>query len=212
MRRYRSANCLSRAVLAAFLSVIVTEAATLEQDIAACKEGKTLQCYHAGKILTSGENGKVQEKRELGIGLLRKGCLYGDKRACDLLGMLYFDEKLYRAAHPYLKASCDANDSDACTALGTIYRDGHDVPQSDREARVYYTKACELGNADACFNVALIYSGGFGVARSRAESKRFYQKACQNGSKRGCEKYKKMDDADRGIETGIWERLRNLFK
>jgi len=212
MSRYRSIHCIPKACWLTALSLTITEAATLEADIIACKKGDTLHCYQAGKVLTSGENGKVQEKRELGIGLLRKGCVYGDKRACDLLGMLYFDEKLYRAAHPYLKASCDRNISDACTALGTIYRDGHDIPQSDKEARVYYTKACVLGSADACFNVALIYSGGFGVARSRAESKRFYQKACQNGSKRGCEKYKKMDDVDRGVDTGIWERLRNLFK
>jgi TPR repeat protein len=193
------------------LCIGMLSASTFEEDSAACIAGQTARCYPAGKELTSGENAKDQKRKEQGMQLLRKGCVYGDHRACDLMGLRYFEEKLYGAAHPYLKQACDRNVTDACTALGTIYRDGHDVRQSDTQARRYYTRACALGNGDACINVALIYQGGFGVARSREKSKAFYQKACLAGSEAGCQRFRRMDDEDRGIEHGFWERLRALF-
>jgi TPR repeat protein len=198
-------------VLCLSLSAAVLCAATLPEEAAACVAGETAYCYRAGKALTGGENAKDQKKKEQGMQLLRKGCVYGDPRACDLLGLRYFDEKLYSAAHPYLRQACDSNVTNACTALGTIYRDGHDVKQDDVQARRYYTKACELGSADACINVALIYQGGFWVARSRERSRDFYQKACQAGSQMGCKRFRRLDEEDKGGKHTLWERLRVLF-
>lgn len=187
-------------------------AAEVEGQIEACSQGNIQSCYDAGMVLTTGENAKDQEKKDLGMQYLRKACKYGENRACDALGDNYYKNKSYHAAKPYLEASCERGIQDACESLGTIYRDGHETRQDDVKAREYYEKACELGSKDSCINVAIIYRGGFGVDKNREMEKSYYQKACDHGSEVGCERYTKMDNEDRGIaEPGILDKLKSLF-
>lgn len=184
----------------------------VQLKIEACKQGDVHKCYEVGMALSSGENAEDQEKKNLGLEYIRKACKFGEERACDTLGENYFKDKHYGAARPYLEASCQRGIASACTGLGTIYRDGHDVRQNDVTSREYYEKACDLGDKNACINVALIYTGGFGVTKSREMVKRYYKKACDAGSKTGCNSFTKMDNEDKGIqEPGLWEKLKSLF-
>ena len=201
-----------RSVWLLVIAVIGVEAAEIDVQIEGCNKGDIQSCYEAGLALTSGENAEDQEKKDLGMQYLRKAYKYGEKKACDVLGDHYYKNKSYHAAKPYLEESCERGIKDACEAIGTIYRDGHETRQDDVKAREYYEKACALGSKDACINVAIIYRGGFGVEKNRVLEKTYYKKACEHGSEMGCKRYTKMDNKDKGIEEpGIWDKLKSLF-
>ena len=196
-----------------FVGMLYGQSTELEEEINACRGGDIAQCYQAGLHLTTGENAKDQEKKNLGVEFVRKACKYGETKACDLLGDIYFKEHHYQASMPYLADACNKREvKSACEAIGTIYRDGHETPQDDTLAREFYEKACALKSKDACINVALIYRGGFGVAKHRAKEKYYYQQACQAGSQAGCDSYTTMDNEDKGIEPpSLIDRLKSLF-
>jgi TPR repeat protein len=128
------------------------------------------------------------------------------------MGDNYYKNQSYRAAIPYLEKSCDRGIKFACEAMGTIYRDGHDVRPDDVKCREFYEKACDLKSGDACYNVAIIYRGGFGVEKSRAKEKEFYKKGCDSGLKAGCARFVELDNQDKGIETGIWSTIKGWFR
>ncbi len=199
-------------VWALVIGLTWVHATEIDIQIESCKTGHIKSCFEAGMALTTGENAEDQEKKGLGLELIRKACKYGEVKACDALGDNYFRESHYQAAKPYLEQSCNRGIKTACEAMGTIYRDGHDIRQDDVLAREFYEKACALESANACFNVAIIYRGGFGVEKNRTQEKMYYKKACDAGSKTGCDSYTKMDNKDRGIEEpGFFDKLKSLF-
>jgi len=177
----------------------------------ACRGNDVEACYTLAVHLTTGKNSESQDSMEEGMGYMRKACVYGEPKACDSLGENYFKDKSYGAARPYLKVSCDRGIKSACEAVGTIYRDGHDIRPNDVLAREYYEKACTLKSPDACHNVAIIYRGGFGVDKNRTMEKTFYKKGCEIGLKVSCEQFTILDNEDKGIKTGVWERVKNWF-
>ena len=192
---------------------IMSQASDLGMQIEACKKGDAKQCYEAGLRLSTGKQGEDQEKKRMGLEYIRKACKFGETKACDVMGENYFKDGHYGGARPYLIASCERGLVSACTALGTIYRDGHDVQQDDVLSKTYYDKACTLGEKEACINMAIIYRGGFGVSKERAKVKHYYHKACQAGSQVGCDSFLAMDNEDKGIKApSMWERLKSLFE
>ncbi len=178
----------------------------------ACKENNATACYELALPKVTGENAKIQDVMDEGTLDMRKACIYGESRACDKLGEIYFLNKTYDAAIPYLKGACKHKVKEACEALGTIYRDGHDVKPDDVKSREYYEKACDLGSGDSCYNVALIYRGGFGVEKNRTQEKAFYKKACDANLTAGCDRFTQLDNEDRGIETGFFAKIKAFFK
>ena len=177
-----------------------------------CQKGDVLSCYEAGVALSTGKNAQDQEKKALGLDYIRRACKYGENKACDAMGENYFKDKHYGAAKPYFEASCERGVVTACSALGTIYRDGMDTRQDDEKSRIYYEKACALQDKDACINLAIIYRGGFGVDMNRSMEKSYYKKACDAGSDVGCKSFTRMDNKDKGIEEpSLWEKVKSLF-
>jgi TPR repeat protein len=185
---------------------------SLEQIKATCMTNDASACYAYALPLVTGDNAKVQDLREEGLGYMRKACVLGHDKACDVMGENYYSDKSYIAARPYLEQSCNRGIKTACEASAVIYRDGHDVRQDDVKARVFFEKACALKSPDACYNVAIIYRGGFGVEKSREQEKAFYKKGCDAGLKAGCDRYRELDDEDKGIETGLWADIKKWFK
>ena len=177
----------------------------------ACMEGNASACYDFALPLVTGENAEVQDIREKGLGYIRKSCILGFDKACDILGENYYKDKSYIAARPYLKQSCERGVKIACEAVGVIYRDGHDVKHDDTQARMFFEKACDLKSGDACYNVAIIHRGGFGVEKSREQEKVFYQKACDTGLKAGCDRFTELDNEDKGIDMGIFATVKAWF-
>jgi len=187
-------------------------AVEIEAQIEACNGGNIKSCFEVGTVLTTGKNAEDQEKKSLGLELIRKACKHGEVKACDALGDNYYRDKHYQAAKPYLEVSCTNGVKYACEAMGTMYRDAQEIRQDDVLAREYYEKACDLESADACINVAIMYRGGFGVEINRVQEKMYYKKACDAGSKAGCDSYTTMDNKDRGIEEpGFFDKLKSLF-
>jgi len=177
----------------------------------ACDDNNASACYEYALPLVSGENEKVQDMKEKGMPYIRKSCVLGHNKACDFMGKNYYEAKSYLAARPYLEQSCNRAVKTACEAVGTIYRDGHDVRQNDTKAREFYEKACDLKSPDACHNVAIMYRGGFGVVKDRSMEKSFYQKGCDLELKVSCDQYTILDNEDKGIKTGLWESIKNWF-
>ena len=199
-------------VWALVLSLTWGTAAETDVLIDTCNKGNIKSCFEAGELLTAGENAQDQEKKSLGLELIRKSCKHGEVKACDSMGENYFKDKHYQAARPYLEESCHRGVKTACEAVGTIFRDGHETAQDDVLARRFYEKACELKSADSCINVALMYRGGFGVHQERSLEKMYYKKACDAGSQAGCSSYSTMDNEDKGVEgPGFFDKIKSLF-
>jgi TPR repeat protein len=204
---------LQKIISLLILSLVSLSASTTDKLKNACKEdNNATACYQFAMPLVTGENAKVQDIKEEGMSYIRKACIYGENRGCDIMGKNYYEDKNYRTAMPYLEESCNRGVKFACEAMGAIYRDGHDVRANDVKSREYYEKACALKSGDACFNVAIMYRGGFGVDRSRVKEKEFYKKGCDAGRKTACERFRDLDNEDKGIETGIWSTIKNWFK
>jgi TPR repeat protein len=178
----------------------------------ACKENNATACYLFALPLVTGKNEKVQDIKEEGMSYIRKACIYGENRGCDIMGKNYYEDKNYRTAMPYLEESCARGVKFSCEYMGMIYRDAHDVRADDAKAKEYFEKACTLNSGSACFNVAIIYRGGFGVEKNRAKEKEFYKKGCDAGLKAGCERFVKLDNEDKGIETGLWATIKSWFQ
>ena len=194
------------------LSVLAgTSALIANENKVACMTNDASACYAYALPLITGDNAKVQDAREEGLSYIRKACVLGHKKACDLLGENYFKDKSYIAARPYLEKSCNRGVKTACESMGVIYRDGHDVRPDDTKTREFFTKACELKSGDACYNVAIIYRGGFGVEKSRVSEKLYYTKACESGLKAGCDRFTELDNDDKGIDTGIIATIKAWF-
>ena len=177
----------------------------------ACKENNATACYAYALPLVEGENAKVQDIKEKGLSYMRKACLLDEYRGCDILGEEYYNNARYIAAIPYLVKSCQRKVSNACMAMGTIYRDGHDVPIDDVKSRIFYEQSCALDKPDACYSVALIYRAGFGVAKDKAKENAFYERACQLGLDVGCSAFKDLSDEMNGTKVGFWEGVLRIF-
>ena len=195
--------------LFSFVSLFASNANEFQQ---ACRDGNATACYMYGLPLVTGDNAKVQDYREEGLSYIRRACIEGEMRGCDVMGENYYKDKQYLMAIKYLEPACNRGVRTACEHLGMIYRDGHDVRPDDVRTREFFEKACTLGSGDACFNIAIMYRGGFGVEKNRAKEKAYYKLGCDAGRKTSCERYTDLDNEDKGIETGIWTTIKNWFK
>lgn len=205
-----------RKIIGILLGLSIVWAVELDEvsqaQITQCRSGDVESCYKVGLALSTGTNAEDQEKKNLGLEYIRRACKYGEEKACDTMGENYFKDKHYGGAKPYLEESCERGIVSACNALGTIYRDGHDVRQNDIQSRKYYKKACVLKGADACINVAIMYRGGFGVERNQTQEKLYYKRACDAGSEVGCKSFTRLDNEERGIEPpSIIDKFKSLF-
>jgi TPR repeat protein len=189
--------------------LIANENTLLKQK---CLKNDALACYQLGLPLVQGENEKVQDHLEEGMAYIRKACAHGETKACDIMGERYYKDKNYKFASQYLEDSCNRGLKSACESLGVIYRDAHLDKQDDVKAKEFFTKACELKSGDACYNVAIMYRGGFGVDKNRTQEKLFYKKGCEANLKASCNRFRELDNEDKGIETGIMATIKGWFK
>ena len=187
-------------------------ASTADEFKQACRDGNATACYFYALPLVTGDNAKVQDFREEGLSYMRRACIEGESRGCDVMGENYYKDKQYLMAIKYLDPACDRGVKTACEYMGMIYRDGHDVRPDDVKTREFFEKACALGSGDACFNIAIMYRGGFGVEKNREQEKAYYKKGCEAGRKTSCERYTDLDNEDKGIETGVWSTIKGWFK
>jgi len=68
----------------------------------------------------------------------------------------------------------EQGDAKAQFALGTMYRDGHGVPQDYAETLRWWRKAAELGLVDAQFALGNMYAGDSGIAQDNILAHMWY--------------------------------------
>jgi TPR repeat protein len=114
------------------------------------------------------------------------------------------------AAGQYQRA-CGRGDSEACNALGVLYRTGGTVPQDPFTAVAFFSNACGSGNADGCNNLGVMHEQGAGLPRDLAAARQSYERACDLGSGLGCSNLGALYHFGRGVALDQ-EKARSLFE
>ena len=92
-----------------------------------------------------------------------------------------FERGDYQAAYAEYLRLADTGDSNAQTALGILYSDGHGVPKDPRVAVTWFRKAADEGNPQAQLNLGIHYEQGDGVQQDFAAALSWYRKAAEQG-------------------------------
>jgi TPR repeat protein len=87
----------------------------------------------------------------------------------------------YQTAYAEFLRLAQTGDSNAETALGVLYDDGHGVPKDQRVAVMWYRKAAEKGNPQAQLNLGIHCEQGEGVEQDYAVALGWYRKAAEQG-------------------------------
>ena len=65
-----------------------------------------------------------------------------------------------------------------CSALGSMYQKGEDVPQDSARAAELYKKGCKRKDMRSCFHLGELYDTGEGVMQNTTRATELYKKAC----------------------------------
>ena len=87
----------------------------------------------------------------------------------------------YQTAYAEFLKLAQAGDSNAQTALGVLYDDGHGVAKDQHIAVMWYQKAAEKGNPQAQLNLGIHYEQGQGIEQDNALALGWYRKAAEQG-------------------------------
>ena len=101
----------------------------------------------------------------------------------------------YHKAVEYYRKAADLGTAEAVYNLGNMYRLGEGVRQDYHKAVEYYRKAADLGITYAMYNLGGSYLNGEGVRQDYRKAKEYYGMACDNGYQKGCDKYRKLNEA-----------------
>lgn len=121
----------------------------------ACKGGDGSVCWELARVLAGGKHGVTKDL---------PAALVADRAAC--LSEAWFCGDAARTAltngkeeesFKFATRGCDANDDEACTRLGDLYRDGRGVARDEAKARALWAKACQNGEnwEDACKRIGV---------------------------------------------------------
>jgi hypothetical protein len=102
-------------------------------------------------------------------------------RADFAAGQAAFELGDYQTAYAEFLKSAQGGDSNAETALGVLYDDGHGVPKDQRAAVMWYRKAAEQGNPQAQLNLGIHYEQAQGIDQDYALALGWYRKAAEQG-------------------------------
>ena len=130
--------------------------------------------------------------------------------ACEIVGLLHFEQKQYSESKKYYELVCDkANSKDSyqaesidgnlgskvpaiefmgftCGNLAKHYSNGWGVRQDEIKALQYHKKACGLGNAHSCALAGGEYARGENVKNDLKLAKSYLEKSCEMESGFGC--------------------------
>jgi uncharacterized protein len=92
-----------------------------------------------------------------------------------------FERGDYQTAYAEYLRLAQTGDSNAETALGILYSDGHGVPKDQSVAVTWFRKAAEKGNPQAQLNLGIHYEQGEGVEQDFPAAFGWYRKAAEQG-------------------------------
>jgi uncharacterized protein len=87
----------------------------------------------------------------------------------------------YATALRLLRPLADQGNAGAQNSLGTMYENGHGVPQDYAEAVKWYRLAADRGDPYAQNNLGAMYKSGQGVPQNYAEAARWFRLAADQG-------------------------------
>ncbi len=128
-----------------------------------------------------------------------KAAAQGNALAQFSLGSVYAQGRGVRqdwaeARRWYEKAAAQGY-AEAQFNLGWMYDEGKGVRQDYAEARRWYEKAAAQGQVDAQFNLGAKYLLGIGARQDARTAKEWFGKACDKGLQKGCDEYRKLNEA-----------------
>lgn len=148
------------------------------------------ECSLIGKIYWNANN--FTESLEF----FKKSCNAKDMVGCYYIGLNYEKLQDYQNAKDmYEKACARVRSPEACNALGLMYDKGYGVRQDYLQAQSLYIKSCKKKYANACYHLAILYEDGKGEIHNVSLAKEFYGKACDYGLQKGCDEYRKLNQA-----------------
>jgi TPR repeat protein len=80
-----------------------------------------------------------------------------------------------------IQPMAEQGDANAQFFLGTMYRNGQNVPQDYAQAIAWYRKSAEKGDLRAQYNLGMMYRKGQGVPENNTEAARWFESAAQRG-------------------------------
>jgi TPR repeat protein len=99
------------------------------------------------------------------------------------LASYYFNDKDYKKAYVYMRASAERGLDTAQNKLGIMYENGRGVEQNYQQAVYWYQKAAKQGFVSAQKKIAIMYQEGRGTAQDYQQAYYWYKKIATKGDK-----------------------------
>lgn len=103
----------------------------------------------------------------------------GDAVAQADLGIVYFSQRKYDQAVPWLTSASEREVPQACNLLGLMHLNGIAVPQRPELAAKYLQAAAAQGLKEACYTFANLLFNGIGVAADEPRAWEFLLRAAE---------------------------------
>lgn len=85
-----------------------------------------------------------------------------------------------------LNPTCEADDAEACTALGFQLLEGDGIPKDEVRSSGVFAQACLFGSLRGCTMAGNAYGGGNGVEADAVRAASYYAHACEGGEFTAC--------------------------
>lgn len=105
------------------------------------------------------------------------------------------DRSMSARSFAKIEAAAKSGDPSAQFELGNLYAEGVVVDKDYFQAAGWFRSAAEQEHAPSQHNLGAMYFNGEGVKQDVVEAKRWYGKACENKFQKGCDNYRKLNEA-----------------
>lgn len=163
----------------------------------ACELNDKWACSNLGTLYFYGRG--VEENLAASNKSYEKACELNHASSCYYLGFHYehrVDKANFGTAKKYYDKACRLKHAESCNRIGILYYYGWGVKQNYFEAFTHIQNSCETQNsAEGCYLLGVLYDEGKGTKQSRSAAKKYFGKACNMRSQKGCDAYKKLNEA-----------------
>lgn len=147
-----------------------------------------IECqYELGGAYNNGKG--VKEDKDQAAYWYKMAADNGHKSACNILAVIYHDEKDdYAQALYYLNKAAELGDENAFFNLGFTYEQGHGTEKDYTKAEEYYKKALKYDNSltnSARYRLGVMYyEGRDGVKKDKKKGESLLKEAAKNGNEK----------------------------
>ena len=166
------------------------EKSNLEELIAICRAAAKKAPSDGATLGALGRALMAADKNEEAVEFSQKGCDFGDRMACNSLGLSYetgrgVSQDLPKAVQLYTQA-CEAKNGISCRNLGSLMLEGKGLAQNAEQAVALFKKSCDFGHATGCMKLGWQVENGDGAKQDYERAVALYRQACDGGDATGC--------------------------